>query len=68
MLKGGEWVGTGNLFNLGTEGWIHFFWAEGGIPDRCKKGTQCTYLSSLGGGIVTEYTYSGWRRRSCGAY
>ena len=49
MLKGGEWVGTGNLFNLGTEGWIHFFWAEGGIPDRCKKGTQCTYLSSLEG-------------------
>ena len=50
MLKGGEWVGTGNLFNLGTEGWTFFFFAEGGIPHRCKKGTQCTYLSSLGGG------------------
>ena len=67
MLKGGEWVGTDNLFNLGTDGWTFFFLLKGAFLIDVKRGPSAHTFRVWGGG-VTEYTYSGWMRRSCGAY
>ena len=49
-------------------GGLFFFLLKGAFLIDVKRGPSAHTFRVWGGGVVTEYTYSGWMRRSCGAY